>query len=102
MRTFLTGLAVAVSLTAAACGNSGIDQDEADRIRDHAAEVQRDASKTADEVRAGTKDAEQAAKEIDQDMNELGNEAIDAAKDADIPDEAREALEQAQDQLNNQ
>jgi hypothetical protein len=62
--------------------------------------VQQDAQKTADEVRAGTKDAEQAAKEIQEDATDLTNESIDAVEDADIPDEAREQLEAAQKQLN--
>lgn len=100
IRKLLTAAAVAVSLTVAACGGSGIDNDEAEKIRDHAAEVQQDAQKTADEVRNGTKDAEQAAKEINEDMNDLANETIDAAKDANLPDEAKEQLEAAQDQLN--
>ena len=81
MRTLLTALALAASITVAACGGAGIDNDEADKIRDHAAEVD-------------------AAKEIQDDVNELTNETIDAAKDANIPDEAREQLEAAQEQMN--
>lgn len=100
MRKLLTALAVVASITVAACGGSGIDNDEAEQIRDHAAEVQQEAQKTAEEVRGGTKDAEQAAKEIEDDMNDLANETIDAAKDADIPDEAREQLEAAQAEMN--
>lgn len=100
IRTSLTALAIAASITVAACGGSGVDNDEADKIRDHATQVQEDAQRTADEVRAGTKDAEEAAKEIQQDATDLANETIDAAKDADIPDEAKEQLDEAQAQLN--
>ena len=100
MKQLLTALAVAVSLGVVACGGNGIDQKEADQIRDHAEQVQQDAQRTADEVRAGTKDAQQAAEEIQDDMTDLGNETIDAAKDANLPDEAREQLEAAQAELN--
>jgi hypothetical protein len=102
MRTkLLTALAVAaISTTVAACGGSGVDADEAAAIRDHATQVQQDAQRSAQEVRAGRKDAEQAAEEVQDDVNDLANETIDAAKDANLPPEAREQLEAAQDQLN--
>ena len=100
IRNALTALALAATLTIAACGGGGVDNDEAEQIRDHAAEVQQDAQRTADEVRAGTKDAEEAAKEIQDDATDLANETIDAVEDADLPDEAKEKLEQAQAQLN--
>jgi hypothetical protein len=101
MHKLLTALVVAISLGVVACGgSSGISDDEADQIRNHAAEVQRDAQKTAEEVRAGTKDAEQAAEEIQDDVKDVTNETIDAVEDANIPDEAKAQLEQAQEQLN--
>ena len=101
IRTSLLGLVIAATVGIAACGSdNGISQSENKQIQDHAAQVRKDAQKTADEVRAGTKDAEQAAKEIQDDMTDLGNETIDAAKDADMPDEAKQALEDAQAQLN--
>ena len=102
IRKVLAAVAVVVSLTVVACGGSGIDNDEADKIRDHAAEVQRDAQQAAEDVRSGTKDAEQAAKEIESDAKDLTNETIDAAKDANLPDEARKQLEAAQEQLNGE
>ena len=100
IRKLLTASLVAVSLAVVACGGGGVDQDEAQKIQDHAAQVRQDAQKAADEVRAGTKDAEEAAKEIQEDANDVANESIDAVKDADIPDEAREQLEAAQKQMN--
>ncbi len=102
IRKLVALLVVTTSLGVVACGGSGVDQQEADRIQDKATQVQQDAQRTADEVRAGTKDAEQAAEEIQDDMNDLANDTIDAVEDADIPDEAREQLEAAQDQLNAQ
>jgi DNA polymerase elongation subunit (family B) len=100
IRKLLAATAVVVSLTVVACGGSGIDNKEAEQIRDHATEVQKDAQKTVEEVRNGTKDAEEAAKEIQEDTNDLANETIDAAKDANLPDEAKQQLEAAQKQLN--
>ena len=82
IRNALTALAVAASLTVAACGGSGVDNDEAERLRDHATQVQEDAQRTAEEVRAGTKDAEQAAEEIQDDVTGLANESINAVEDA--------------------
>jgi hypothetical protein len=101
IRTSLVGLVIAAAVGIAACGSdNGISQSESQQIQDHAAQVRKDAQKSADEVRAGTKDAEQAAEEIQDDATELGNETIDAAKDADMPDEAKKALEDAQKQMN--
>ena len=42
--------------------------------------------------------ARQAAEEIREDMNDLTNETIDAAKGANLPPEARAQLEAARDQ----
>lgn len=100
IRKVLTATAVAVSLTIAACGGTGVDEKKVEDIQDHAAEIQKDAQQTAKDVQNGTKDAEEAAKEINEDMNDLANETIDAAKDANIPGEAREQLEAAQDEMN--
>ncbi len=100
MRKLLTALALTVSITVAACGGGTIDNDKAEKIRDRAAEIQQDAQQTAEDVRTGTQDAEVAAKAVEADMNELANEAIDAAKDVDMPAEMREQLEAAQDELN--
>ena len=51
------------------------------------------------EVRAGTKDAEQAAREIQDDMNDLTDETLDAAKGADLPPGAEEQIEDLEAQL---
>ena len=99
MRKLLTALAVAASLTVVACGGNGVDHKDADQIRDHAAEIQRDAQRAADEVRAGTRDAEQAAREIQDDMTDLTDETLDAAKDADLPAGTDEQIEDLQKQL---
>ena len=99
MRKLLTALAITASITVAACGGAGIDNDEAEKIQDRAAEIRQDAQQTADEVRAGTKDAEVAAKEIREDMTGLADETLEAAKGANLPPEAREQLEAAQGEL---
>ena len=100
MRKLLTALAVAASLTVVACGGGrGIHQDDADALRQNSAEIQRNAQRAASEVRAGTKDAEQAAREIQDDMNDLTDETLDAAKDADLPAGADEQIEDLQKQL---
>ena len=100
MHKLLAALAVTISLGVVASGGNGIDNQEEDQIREHSEQVRQDAQRTADEVRAGTKDAEQAAKEIQDDVNDLTNETIDAAKDANMPDDVKEQLEAAQAEMN--
>jgi hypothetical protein len=100
IRTSLVGLLITASVGIAACGDNGISQDEADKLQQQSQELQRKAQKTADDVRSGKVDAEQAAKDIQDDANKLTNDTIDAAKDSDIPDDVKKQLEDAQDQLN--
>jgi hypothetical protein len=82
-RTALVGLVLAAAIGIAACGkDNGISQNEADKLQKQGQELQKKAQKTADDVRSGKVDAEQAA------------------KDSDIPDDVKKQLEDAQDQLN--
>jgi hypothetical protein len=69
------------------------------RQLEHAAQVQRDAQRTADAVRAGTKDAGPAAEEIQDDATGVADETLDAAQHENLPDAAREQLEQARAEL---
>jgi outer membrane murein-binding lipoprotein Lpp len=108
-------VALLASLTLAACGG-GVDQDTADRIQQRGTELQqqgeqlqRDAQKAADDVRSGKRSAEEVQKELEQrtktiqdQAKDVTNDAIDAVKDDDrLPDEARKALEDAQQQVNS-
>jgi 3-hydroxyisobutyrate dehydrogenase-like beta-hydroxyacid dehydrogenase len=101
IRTSLVGLVIAAAVGIAACGSdNGISQDEADKLQKQSQELQRKAQKTADDVRSGKVDAEQAAKDIQDDASKLTNDALDAAKDSNIPDDVKKQLEDAQDQIN--
>ena len=101
IRTSLVGLVITASVGIAACGtDNGISQDEADKLQKQSQELQEKAQKTAEDIKSGKVDAEQAAKDIQDDANKLTNDTIDAAKDSDIPDDVKKQLEDAQDQLN--
>ncbi len=100
IRKLLTAAVVVASLTIVRAAGPGSTTTRRTRSAITPLRSSRTPSSTAEEVRAGTKDAEAAAEEIQDDVNELTNETIDAAKDANIPDEAREQLEAAQDQMN--
>src|SRR5690349_3470503 len=100
LRTSLVGLVITASVGIAACGtDNGISQDEANQLQKQSQELQQKAQKTADDVRSGKVDAEQAAKDIQDDANKLTNDTIDAAKDSNVPDDVKKQLEDAQDQL---
>ena len=82
IRTSLVGLVIAAAVGIAACGtNNGISQDEADKLQKQSTELQEKAQTTADDIRSGKVDAEEAA------------------KDSDIPDDVKKQLEDAQKQL---
>ena len=101
IRTSLVGLVIAAAIGIAACGSdNGISQDEANKLQQQGQELQKKAQKTADDIKSGKVDAEQAAKDIEKDANKLTNDTIDAAKDSDIPDDVKKQLEDAQDQIN--
>jgi hypothetical protein len=101
IRTSLVGLVITASVGIAACGNdNGISQDEANKLQKQSQELQEKAQKTAEDIKSGKVDAEQAAKDIQDDANKLTNDTIDAAKDSDIPDDVKKQLEDAQDQIN--
>jgi hypothetical protein len=101
IRTSLVGLVIAASAVGlTACGSDdGISKDEADKLQKQSQELQRKAEKTAEDIRSGKVDAEQATKDLQKEADELTDKALDAAKDADIPEEARKQLEEAQKRL---
>ena len=47
-------------------------------------------------MKSGKVDAEEAAKELQDDATDLADDTLDAAKDSDIPDDAKKQLEDAQ------
>ena len=101
IRASLTGLVVAAALTIAACGDggTGVSKTESEQLQKQSTELQKKANKTAEDIKAGKVDAEQATKEIQNDATKLAGDSLEAVKDADIPDEAKKQLEEAQKQL---
>jgi DNA gyrase/topoisomerase IV subunit A len=101
IRASLTGLVVAAALTLAACGDggTGVSKTESDQLQKQSTELQQKANKTAEDIKSGKVDAEQASKELQADATKLADDSIEAVKDADIPDEAKKQLEDAQKQL---
>lgn len=104
-------IAGAVATGLAACGGDSDSekiQKSADHLQQQGTQLQIDAQKAAQDVKDGTKSSEDAAAEIQAGAEKLTDEAkdtagdaIDAVKDdANVPDAAKEQLEQAQDQLN--
>lgn len=105
-------LPIAVAVAFAGCG-SGVDQDKADAVRkqgtelqEQGARVQGDAAKLAADVQAGRITQAEADRRLEEQTTQItekakgvATEAIDVAKDANIPDEAKKALEDAQKQL---
>jgi hypothetical protein len=101
IRASLTGLVVAAALTLAACGDggTGVSKTESENLQKQSTELQHKANKTAEDIKAGNVDAEQATEELQDDATKLADDSIEAVKDADIPDEAKKQLEEAQKQL---
>ena len=104
-------VAGAVATGLAACGDNSDSeqiQKSADHLQQQGTQLQIDAQKAAQDVKDGTKSSEDAAAEIQAGAEKLTDEAkdtasdaIDAVKDnANVPDSAKQQLEQAQDQLN--
>lgn len=109
-RALLLPAALAVALAVGACGTS----DEAETIQKEGAElqqrgqeVQRNAQKAAEDVAAGRKSQEQASDELaaeteqlEKDAKATASKALETAKDqGGVPDEAKDAIDQAQEQL---
>jgi hypothetical protein len=107
-------IAVPVALAAAFAGcGSGADKDDADAIRKQGAEIQQqgaklqeDAAKLAADVKAGRITQAEADRRLKEQTAALtgkaadaASDAIDVAKDAGISDEAKAALEDAEEQL---
>jgi outer membrane murein-binding lipoprotein Lpp len=83
----------------AACGNS----EEAEQIQQQASELQQKAGKMAEEVQSGQRDAVEAAEEIQRDSVELADDMIDDAQsDPNVPDEVKDQLEAAQEQVHTE
>jgi hypothetical protein len=101
IRASLTGLVVAAALTIAACGDggTGVSKTESEQLQKQSTELQQKANKTAEDIKSGKVDAEQASKELQDDATKLAGDSIEAVKDADIPDAAKKQLEDAQKQL---
>jgi hypothetical protein len=101
IRASLTGLVVAAALTIAACGDggTGVSKTESEQLQKQSTELQQKANKTAEDIKAGKVDAEQATKALQDDATKLADDSLEAVKDADIPDEAKKQLEEAQKQL---
>jgi hypothetical protein len=101
IRASLTGLVVAAALTIAACGDggTGVSKTESEQLQKQSTELQQKANKTAEDIKAGKVDAEQATKALQDDATKLADDSLEAVKDADIPDEAKKQIEAAQKQL---
>ena len=101
IRASLTGLVVAAALTIAACGDgpTGVSKTESEQLQKQSTELQQKANKTAADIKSGKVDAEQATKELQNDATKLADDSIEAVKDANIPDEAKKQLEDAQKQI---
>jgi hypothetical protein len=101
IRLSLPGLLVAASLSLAACGDggTGVSKIESENLQKQSRELQKKADKTAEDIKSGKVDAEQATKELQEDATKLAGDSLEAVKDADIPDEAKQQLEEAQKQL---
>jgi hypothetical protein len=84
-------------------------QQDAQELQEQGKQLQQDAQKAAEAVDDGTRSAEEAAAELEGEAEELQEKAKDAAGDAienvqddgNVPDEVQEALEQAQQDLEN-
>ena len=99
IRASLTGLVVAAALTIAACGDggTGVSKTESEQLQKQSTELQKKANKTAEDIKAGKVDADQATKELQDDATKLADDSLEAVKDADIPDDAKKQIEAAND-----
>jgi len=103
-------IAGALATGVAACGgdsDSDKAQQRAAELQDQGDQLRQDAEKASQEVQDGTKSAEDAAAEIQAGAEDLADDATDAAAETiddvkdntNVPDAAKEQLEQAQEQL---
>ena len=110
-RTLLLPAALAVVLAVGACGGTSDEaeslQKEGAELQQRGKEVQKNAQKAADDVAAGRKTQEQASEELaaeteqlEKDAKDTASKALETAKDqSGVPDEAKDAIDQAQEQL---
>ena len=101
IRASLTGLVVAAAVTIAACGDggAGVSKTESEQLQKQSTELQQKANRAAADMKSGKVDAEQATRELQDEATKLAGDSIEAVKDADIPDEAKKQLEDAQKQI---
>lgn len=103
---------LAAALALGACGSSTPDLDnvkkQGEALQQQGTDLQDTVKRLQAEVEAGTKTQAEADKELKAKTAELegkakkiGSDAIDAVKETDgVPDDAKKALEDAQNQLN--
>ena len=103
-------IAGAIATGVTACGGASDSekaQERAAQLQDQGDQLRENAEKAAQEVQDGTKSAEDAAAEIQAGAEDLADDAKDAAAEtiddvkdnANVPDAAKEQLEQAQAEL---
>jgi hypothetical protein len=79
--------------------DNGISRSESQKLQQQSEDLRQKANQTAEDVRSGKVDPEDATKELQQDAAELTDDALEAAKDSDIPDDVKKQIEEAQEQL---
>ena len=100
IRFSLLGLIIAVAVGFFVMrSDNGISQKEANQLQQQSQQLQQKAQQTADDIRSGKVDAEDATKDLQKDANELADDTLDAAKDSNIPDDVQKQIEEAQAQL---
>jgi hypothetical protein len=105
-RRLLALLLAATALGLAACGDSGSDAEKTvDGLQQKQTDLQNKADDLADEVQGGKQSAQDAAKEIQQQADQLGEDGRDQAKEAlqnlkdKVPAGAKDDVQKAIDQL---
>lgn len=110
LRLLIAPLAIAATLSFAGCGDGGIDeskledvQKQGEQLQKDAADLQAEAQKTADDVKAGKVSAEEAAADLQEKADAVtdkakaaGADAIEAVEDNKyLSDADKKALEDA-------
>lgn len=106
------GAAGMIALTGAGCGDDKAEdtvqtlQEQGEKLQERGQALQEKAARLQQQFRDGEITAEQLQEELERDARAIQEEATDATgdaienlQDADIPDEAKEQLEEAQRQL---
>ena len=115
LRLLVLPVLAATAFGVTACGD-GVDQSKLNDVKQQGQQIQQDAKdlqqqakQTAEDVKSGKVSAEEASKQIQDKADKIQNKAKDAASDAidavkndnNIPDSAKQQLEDAQKQLNS-